>query len=494
MKKNISKYSFIMLICIGIMSCTDLMHEEFGKIPSDTFPASQKDLDAAAIGVYSSLGSSYIARFLDGSGLTANELCTDEMNTAWGGGWQIINRFAWTANSNPSSGLYSTYMKAITKTTRLIDAFQNSSVSEEKKKASIAEMRVLRVFYANALYSLYGPLPIVTDPTVANDVYTEYKPVRPTKEDYVNFMIKELKESYSLLPDKSSSENWGRVDKGTALTLLMKIYLDSKMWNEANTTAGDIINMGIYSLLPSYANVFNIANEGPGNKEVIFVIPRITSNTSYSWTYFAAILPSKPQLKSKTGVTMTVWGGLKMPWEYYDKYEAKDERLNTIIRYYVDVNGNQVDYRTEKDSKAVGAIPFKYSEDPQHMAEAQGNDFVVFRYADVLLSKAEALNQQNGPTSECIELINQVRRRAKATEIKLADFTKDSLDDFILDERGRELYNEAHRRNDLIRHGKFIQSAVNRGVNAQPYHVLYPIPQSAISENPSLKQNPGYEN
>lgn len=495
MKKYISKYSLIILISIYILGCTDLEHEEFGKISSNNFPVSQKDLDAAAIGVYNSLGNSYIMSSLDHCGLTANELCTDEMNTAWGGSWQIINRFAWTANNNPISNLYTTYMQAITKSTRLIDAFQKSSVDGNDKSTFIAEMRVLRIFYANALYSLYGPLPIITDPEVANDVYTEYKPERPTKEEYVNFMIKELKESYPLLVNRSSSENWGRVDKGTALTLLMKIYLDAKMFDKANKAADEIINMGIYGLLPSYADVFNIANEGPGNKEVIFAIPRIiSSDKSYAWTYFACVMPSSPGYKTKTGVTITVWGGLKMPWEYYDKYEAQDERLNTIVRYYEDKDGNQVDFRTVQDTKATGAIPMKYSEDPEQQAQYQGNDFVVFRYADVLLSKAEALNELYGSTTESIELINQIRRRAKATEIKLSDYTKESLSNFILDERGRELYNEGHRRNDLIRHGKFIQNAIERGLDSQPYQVLYPIPQSAINENPNLNQNKGYEN
>ena len=102
------------------------------------------------------------------------------------------------------------------------------------------------------------------------------------------------------------------------------------------------------------------------------------------------------------------------------------------------------------------------------------------------------MNELNGPSKECIELINKVRRRVKATEIKLEDYTKDALRDFILEERGRELYNEGHRRNDLIRHGKFIQRAIDRGIDAKPYHVLYPIPQSAIDENPNLKQNDGY--
>lgn len=376
----------------------------------------------------------------------------------------------------------------------MIDAVSKSEMSESSKNGLIAEMRVLRAFYANAAYSLFGPIAIVTDPTIANDVYSEYKPSRPTKEEYLKFMTDELEEVVlgNDLPKRISSEDWGRFDKGGALTLLMKIYLDAKMFDKANQTADKIIALNTYELLPSYTSVFDIANEGEGNKEIIFSIGKVVSNTSYGWTYFACVMPQSPEYKTKSGTLLTVWGGIKMPWEYYDKYESQDERLKTIVRYYEDVNGNQVDYRAVKHTRAIGAIPMKYSEDPEHRGDTQGNDFVVFRYSEVLLSKAEALNELNGPTVDNIELINKICRRVKATEIKLENYTKDGLRDYILEERGRELYNEGFRRNDLIRHGKFIQRAIDRGIDAKPYHSLYPIPQSAIDENPNLKQNEGY--
>ena len=495
MNKYIFKLGLICLAMILFQGCFDLDHEEYENISSENFPTTQEDLEAALVGCYKNLGETYIMDALDNAGLTLNELCTDEMNTAWGHVWEITHRLAWAPNNNPALTVYERYNKAITKATRIIDAFSKADIDEKDRTKFVAELRVLRAFYANAIYSLFGPLPVVTDPDVANDIYSEYEPVRPSREEYVAYMITELESVYNDLENRSSSENWGRMDKGTALTLLMKIYLDAKMFDKANETADKIIALGIYELLPGYESVFDIENEGPGNKEVIFPIGKVVSNTSYAWTYFACVMPSTPKYKTKTGVEMTVWGGLKMPWEYYDKYEEGDERLNTIIRYYEDVDGNQVDFREVQDTKAVGAIPMKYSEDPNHRGQFQGNDFVVFRYADVLLSKAEALNEIHGPTAESVALINQIRRRVKASEIKLADYnTKEMLRDFILEERGRELYNEGHRRNDLIRHGKFVERAIARGIDAKAHHVLYPIPQSAINENPNLKQNPGYEN
>lgn len=494
-KYKYAKHLCVACSCLFLTSCFDLEYENFSKIPSDGYPQSEADLDAATIGVYHTLGKSFVMDYLDHSGWTLSELPTDELNTGWGGAWILRDQFQWTANNDGKvETCYKLYQTGITKATRIIDAFERSSVNEGKKERYIAELRAIRALYAQLLYSLVGPVPIVTDPSIANDVYSEWKPVRPSKEEYVKFITTELEEVHSVLNNTVTNTEYGRMTQGAALTLLMKVYLNDKDWEKAAETAQRVMDLGVYELLPVYKNVFAIENEGPSNKEIIFPIQRITSNTSFSWSYFACVLPSSPLYKSKLGINMSIWGGLKMPWSFYDKYEEGDSRLETIIRYYTDVDGNEVDYRQVKHSKATGAAPMKYSEDPEHIGSAQGNDFIMFRYADVLLSRAEALNELNGPTAECVELINQIRRRAHASEIKVGNFTKESLRDFILDERGRELYCEGHRRDDLIRHGKLIEYAVRDGYGAKDYHVLYPIPQSVMNENPNLKQNPGYEN
>jgi len=122
-----------------------------------------------------------------------------------------------------------------------------------------------------------------------------------------------------------------------------------------------------------------------------------------------------------------------------------------------------------------------------------GNDFPV-RYADILLSHAEALNEINGPTQEALDLINAVRTKAGVPLLNLSDFgSKESLRDHILRERGWEFFSEELRRQDLVRHGKFIEFGKNRGKIAFDYQVLYPIPQSEIDRNPNLEQNDGYQ-
>lgn len=117
-----------------------------------------------------------------------------------------------------------------------------------------------------------------------------------------------------------------------------------------------------------------------------------------------------------------------------------------------------------------------------------------FRYAVVLLSRAEALNELNGPNQESVDLVNQIRNRAGLGSVNLSDFpSKEALLEQILNERKLEFWNEGKRRRDLIRTNRFIKCAHDRGItNAKDTHVYFPIPQSAIDANPLLKQNDGY--
>ena len=118
----------------------------------------------------------------------------------------------------------------------------------------------------------------------------------------------------------------------------------------------------------------------------------------------------------------------------------------------------------------------------------QPNDFVFFRYADALLMKAEAILRGGTATKgeTALSIVNTLRARAgvaAATSIALND---------ILAERGRELYLEAVRRDDMIRFGVFNNPVVERAAKSDPTRVVLPIPNQAVSSNPNLKQNVGY--
>jgi hypothetical protein len=138
---------------------------------------------------------------------------------------------------------------------------------------------------------------------------------------------------------------------------------------------------------------------------------------------------------------------------------------------------------TGNNLEITGIRVIKYPPDYAVQFPAE-NEYVVFRYADVLLMKAEAL-LRTGQAAAALLLVNQVRTRASATP--LVSLTLDNL----LDERGRELYWEGWRRNDLIRFGKFLNAWQEKAASGSE-RLLFPIPNEQLAVNPNLEQNPGY--
>jgi hypothetical protein len=185
------------------------------------------------------------------------------------------------------------------------------------------------------------------------------------------------------------------------------------------------------------------------------------------------------------------WGAQYRLYDaFYNSFEQGDKRKNLILTSYVNSGGATVSLLNADNIRS-----FKYWPDPNAISNDHGNDIAEVRYADILLSEAESLNELNGPTQEAIDLINQVRERAGLPDLTLASFSsKESLRAHLLLERSWEFYTEAGiRREDQIRIGTFVSSAVARGhTNAKPTMVVFPIPQAAMDANPKLVQNDGY--
>jgi hypothetical protein len=179
--------------------------------------------------------------------------------------------------------------------------------------------------------------------------------------------------------------------------------------------------------------------------------------------------------------------------DYVKTYNPSDKRLGWFLFTYTETNGKVHDLWDPKDAgKAVRC--FKYVPDPNAVSASHGNDVPMIRYAEVLLNRAEALNEISGPTQEAVDLLNLIRARAGVPLYSIGDFTtKDQLRNALLDERGWEFVAEGMRRMDLIRHGKLISRAIARGAtSAKDYMTLFPIPLDEIKANPALQQNPGY--
>jgi hypothetical protein len=409
-----------------------------------------------------------------------SELTTDEVYSDWDAN---LSNFTWGASTFTGGGL-GTYSKIryVARATDIIDKIEKSSVDDAIKNQYLAEAKVLRAWLMYIIYDFYGPVNVKIDPETLSD--TDIIP-RWSDEVYTGVIEQDLLDAIATdeLPETySGTSEYGRVSKGLARTVLLKLHMHKKEWVKAELTGLDIVNSGSYSLNDTYADTFEVAQ----NQEVIYAI---ASNEAVPNWYPQHLFPG--DFASGLAGTKLIergggWYGFSMPWDFYDKFEVGDLRTNSIISSYTSGGGTVID----KDGGLRGAIPLKYTSisgpGPDYAI-----DFVIYRYADVLLSIAEAINEQRGP-SDAYQFVNQVRIRAGVSQ--WTGLTQDEFRENILDERGRELFSEGHRRQDLIRHGKFIEKAIERGAtSADAKNTLFAIPSAVILEgNGIIEQNPGY--
>jgi hypothetical protein len=483
-----------LILCLALAgaSCEKgLQPEVYNAISPENFLKTEGDVKTAVTGIYYELRGGGWERYTTswGGWLTQGIGCTDEWTTNWSTEQQTD--FLWRAETDFCGLFYKAMLPAVTKATGLIAQIAAAPVSDELKSQYTAELRAIRALIAFDLYDQYGPLPIIVDPKYVLDpiLAQSYKPGRPEASWYVDFLESELKTVAGILPVYyDNSGDYGRLTKGAALMVLLKLYMHEKQWDKAEAVTKEIMDLKHYELQKDYASIWSPSNQH--NKEIIFSISSAPTG-GYGNNFLAEVLP--PDYVSRTDVPLTRWNGFRLPWGVWDTFDPKDKRRERMVRSYW--NGSAViDGRTVNTYLKLGAIPMKYQENPSTDGTWDASEYVIYRYADVLLCRAEALNEtKGGPTKEAIDLVNALRDRGDVKAIKLEDFNQLTFRDRILQERQWELCFEGGRRQDLIRHGKLISNAKARGkIYADPKHVLYPIPQSAINENPNLIQNDGY--
>jgi len=418
---------------------------------------------------------SYLMRSL----LTTDEIANDGTFVNAG----PLTNFTW-GSSTWAGGDEPNYPKVsyVAKATEVIEAIKNSSaVSDGVKKSYVAQAKALRAWLMYVLYDFYGPLNVKVD----FSTLTETSPTpRLTDEQYVEQMLKDLDEAIPDLVDRYNSDevNWGRVSKGVARMIKLKIYMHKKRWAEAEAMAQVIRTMG-YSLLTGSTGYRDIFSQ-ERNNELIYAVPANDASPNF---WVQEVLPG--DFKSAPGIAPrnVGWNEDYMPWAFYDTYETNDLRKKTTI---LDSYTNQEDVLVTRASGMRGALPIKYMQ-LTPTEPGQPHDVVVFRYADVLLLLAEAINEQRGP-DEAYQYVNEVRSRAGVGNF--SGMTTEQFKTALLAERGRELYAEGVRRQDLIRNGSFITNAIARGKTAAADHkVLFPIPNSVVLQGQGvIDQNPGY--
>lgn len=478
-------------ILVPLASCDDALETKvYTQVSPENFFKTEADFNVAVVALYSPFSTNW-GMTDPGDGVWYNSLynadnktylmrsilTTDEMVNGWDPNLENFTFGPSTWSGSNETVYYK--IRYVARATDVINKISNATGgTEEVRKKYVAEAKVLRAWLMYILYDFFGPVNVKLDPATLND--TQITP-RLSDAEYTAQMEKDLIEAIPDLEDmyNGNTSHWGRVSKGVARMVLLKLYMHTKQWAKAEAIGKEILAMG-YALEPNYADIFTKR----GNNELIYAVPASDATPNY---YIQEVLPS--DFRQAGSITRKVggWSGYNMPWSFYDKFDANDERKSVIIDAYT-ADWGEVD-RT--DSWWKGPLPLKYTsfngDGPGYAIDA-----VVFRLAEVYLSVAEAINEQRGP-AEAYAYVNEVRSRSNVADFE--DMTQDEFRDAILDERGRELFAEGVRRQDLIRHGKFIANAKARGKDAKDYQVLFPIPSAVIIEGKGIiEQNDGYTN
>lgn len=491
-------YNSIMAICMitAFVSCNDeLTNEPIGLLTLD-----QIDTSPTLGTLESSVSSSYqlLASTLnligewnwdDGSVLRNDfilqDIASSDMNKKWNPdgdqAWMDeLTAFSFTAENGAFNGLWLYDYEGINRINLAISYLTNTEItqtvgiSDPRKNQLLGEAYFLRAFYYFDLVNNFGDVPLLTVPLISFEEAFDVAVRVPASEIWEQINA-DLSQAKTLLPNSkypTPSEPW-RVSKGAVIALQAKTALFNEDWNAVISLVSELDALGFYSLNANYFDSFDVDKEFLDN-EVIFAYDHISDQNPRNGNGLCALVG---------------WGFIAPSNDFMNAFEANDPRL----LYTVDVDNQNV-------SKLLGNTVG----DNKGNEDAPSNKIFI-RYADVLLWKAEALNE-TGDYEGAIDLINDIRNRARTSPTAdgsvippgtLAD-RPDSTDaseimGWIMSERRVELGFESHRFNDLKRWGIAKSFLTGLGKNFQDKNYLYPIPQGEVDKSGgTITQNAGY--
>lgn len=486
--------SYKLLILSGLLalssSCKkDLNPVDYGDINPSIFPKSASDVQALVNAAYYPLRGSYgngIFSTSEKGVMYLSDATTETLHGAYGD--QLL---ATVHNYNPQNTAFTHYYddfyNKISQMTVTLDVISRSSVSDDVKKKAIAQVRCARGLLAYTLFDFYGPL-VIAPLEILNNPLVEAPLARLSNDETVKFIEDDLLAAANDLPAPADAE-YGRFSKGLAKMVLIRLNLHEKKYDKVLSLANDIIAYGTYQLDPNYVGMWDL--EGAKNsKEVIWAIPCDYLGTSENqWQLM--VLPAN--FAPKGG-----FGTIQSTWYFYDSFEATDKRKTMLISQYTGTDGITYNRSSPGTFINFGPLPLKINQDASRTTGLTTVDIIMYRYADVLLSKAEAIaNLANSGTQPALDLVNTVRRRAGLADKLLPSFTSlADFNDLILLERGHEFWCEnGQYRADLIRMGKFVSRCklVENSTFTNDSKKLFPFSLKTVAEGKGkFIQNQGY--
>lgn len=412
-------------------------------------------------------------------------------------------------------GVWQAAYSGINRANMVIARVPEIDMNATRRDQIVAEAKFLRSLHYYWLAGLFGGVPLKLEPTQSIDGAVL---PRATAKATFEQIQKDLTEAAAVLPTSWPAGDFGRATKGAALTLLAKSYLHGAAtgatpttdYGRAAETFRQVQALG-YTLDSNYGNLFNGLNER--SSEIVWSVQnvRVSGAGGYLSQWFANFIPAFYQPGPQNQ--------FQAERPFYESYNPADIRKPATWNLSITYSGKTVDWawvsgiQTATQYGSTGPTPKKYLDLGAPANGAEAPDLVLLRYADVLLSLAEAINASSGPTAEAYGLVNQVRARAKIPNLT-PGLSSAAFRDSVFVERRHELAMEMHgvfdnRRNwswakARVEANMALISTLNRSpftssvekFNARPIPdkwTLYPIPAHACELNPELTQNPGWD-
>ncbi|MBU3028211.1 RagB/SusD family nutrient uptake outer membrane protein [Zobellia sp. OII3] len=507
MIKNISKI-FIWCIALVFVGCTDLEIEQSDSVFSTLTGefTGVEDPNASLEGLYNDFRGQIESQenLFALQEVSSDEFLVPTRGTDWGdnGVWRTLHSHTWSATHPRIKNTWNDQNKNIFNATAIIDSRSGASTQQ------VAEAKFLRALSMFWLIDLYGQVPFRT-PDEGPDV----NPTVLTRNEATDFAITDLNEAINDLPASGPSDGLNKATKAAARYLLAKILLNKHIYNGSGTPdSGDMAE--VISLVDDIkadgfdlqAGFFDLFKEDVDNETILFTTSS-AGNNIWNSLHYNQVVPDQSG----------GWNGFTTLAEFYDSFEGdpdinipgsnQEERRGFVptdgshygIGYgfligqqydaegkpLKDRQGNPLAFTKELpnglivNNEVTGIRVIKYH--PENGAFA--NHKIVFRYSDAHLMKAEAIMRSGGDPTD---LVNELRVIREATPLPTVSESD------LLAERGRELYMELWRRNDLIRFGQFTAPWQYKETSGDETKTLFPIPATAIISNPNLVQNPGY--
>lgn len=497
--KFITKYILILVIGTMLIGCDSYLEEEPKAITSpDTFFNTIEEFELAIVGLYDTWGQDYLHGSIGLYRFTENGADIVGPNRNFGQVEPIMSYSLSESSINAISqgagaplswqGLYSIILNSNTILSKLE---LNDVISQANKDVIEAETLFHRAYAYYYLTNLWGDVPYYRKNLPISEIQVLPRTDKKTIRDEI---LVDLQKAQVSLPSSINSDNFGKVSKWVAATVMVKIYLIQNKWQQARDKSLEIINDSPHKLLDEYASVFRLNNEY--NEEIIWSIDFAKDVHGNNWVdHFTPRIRDEPKESTKKA---ELSAALTARNEGFTGYGLAIALPDFVKKFPLDDLRRASNITTEYLGYELNFAYITKRWNLDQINSPRGNhadNKLIFRLADVYLMAAEAENELNGPTS-AYQYINKVRERAFEPDQPLSGLSKDDFRLAMYDERKWELAAEGERRMDLIRWGILLDvvkkteyRVYDPAPNIKPHHVLLPIPTEEFILNPALLES-----